>query len=235
MSSPSEHGLRAHGFALVGLPPVPAPVADGFREAPGRTLGLRMSWTADDDWLFQYVPPYEAGGPALAVRDLAERRLAGALGALLRRTLSGSWLDIHADWLIELDRVRAVAPSGAAVRVGPPGPGPVGCAFTLVAVLARQGDGALSSRLYGAGRAEPLLRAAPLPGQGLLSDRRTVVEERHELRAGPAGPLVQDLLFARLSPVSGPVEAAPGAALRRRPMLVRGPSGTVVRTRPALR
>ncbi|MFD6878662.1 MULTISPECIES: hypothetical protein [unclassified Streptomyces] len=232
MASPSGHALREHGFALTGLPPVPAVVAAGFGDLPRPPLRLRMSWTADDDWLFQYVPA--AAGPASPVRDLADRRLAAGLSALLRSTLSGPWLDIHADWLIELHRVRTVAPAGEAARVELPGR-PAGCAFTLVAVVGRDGTGSLRSRLYAPGRVGPLVEAAPAPGQGVLVDRRAVVDDRHELLAGAAGPVVQDLLVAHLSPVSGPVEAAPGPALRRRPMLVRGPAGTVVSTRPALR
>lgn len=142
------HGLREHGFAPVGLPPVPAAVTAGFRDHPYRTLRLRMSWTADDDWLFQYVPPSGASGPGGPVgpvgpvRDLADRRLAGALGSLLRRTLSGPWLDVHADWLIGLHRVRTVAPAGATVRVELPEPPAPDCAFTLVAVLGREGRAA---------------------------------------------------------------------------------------------
>ncbi|MET9608523.1 hypothetical protein ABZZ17_26315 [Streptomyces sp. NPDC006512] len=235
MPSPSGHALREHGFALAGLPPVPAVVAAGFGEDPGRVLRLRMSWTADDDWLFQYVPAPAAAGPANPVRDLADRRLAAGLSALLRRTLSGPWLDIHADWLIELHRIRTVAPAGAAVRVEPPGPAPAGCAFTLVAVAGREGAGSLRSLLYGPGRGAPPVEAAPAPGQGVLLDRRAVVHDRHELLAGSGGPVVQDLLLAHLCPAAGPVQTAPGPALRRRPMLVRGPAGTVVRTRPALR
>lgn len=135
------HGLREHGFAPVGLPPVPAAVTAGFRDHPYRTLRLRMSWTADDDWLFQYVPPSGASGPGGGpVRDLADRRLAAALGSLLRRTLSGPWLDVHADWLIGLHRIRTVARAGATVRVEPPPEPPrEDCAFTLVAVLGREG------------------------------------------------------------------------------------------------
>ncbi|MEU9031074.1 hypothetical protein AB0D46_26880 [Streptomyces sp. NPDC048383] len=235
MAPPSGHALREHGFALMGLPPVPAVVAAGFGDLPRRPLRLRMSWTADDDWLFQYVPRAAPVGPASPVRDLAERRLAAGLSALLRSTLSGPWLDIHADWLIDLHRVRTVAPAGEAVRVEPPGPRPAGCAFGLVAVVGREGTGSLRSRLYGPGRVGPLVEAAPAPGQGILLDRRAVVDDRHELLAGAGGPVVQDLLVAHLSGASGQVEAAPGPALRRRPMLVRGPTGTVVHTRPALR
>ncbi|MEU8464693.1 hypothetical protein [Streptomyces sp. NPDC029003] len=223
------HGLREHGFAPVGLPPVPAAVTAGFRDHPYRTLRLRMSWTADDDWLFQYVPPSGAPGP---VRDLADRRLAAGLGSLLRRTLSGPWLDVHADWLISLHRVRTVAPAGTAVRVELPGPPAPDCAFSLLAVLGREGDGSLRSRLYGPGGASaPLLEAAPRPGQGLLLDRRTVTDDLHELLAGPGGPVTQDLLSAHLAPAAGPV----ASALRVRPMLVRGPAGTLIHTRPSLR
>jgi hypothetical protein len=227
------HGLREHGFAPVGLPPVPAVVTAGFRDHPYRTLRLRMSWTADDDWLFQYVPPSGAsgpGGPVGPVRDLADRRLAAALGSLLRRTLSGPWLDVHADWLIGLHRVRTVAQAGATVRVELPEPPAPDCVFTLVAVLRREGEGDLHSRLHGPGGAQ-LLEATPDPGQGLLLDRRSVPHDHHELRAGPGGPVTQDLLTAHLSPAAAPM----ASALRGRPMLVRGPAGTLLHTRPALR
>ncbi|MFD8985130.1 hypothetical protein [Streptomyces sp. NPDC059564] len=228
------HGLREHGFAPVVLPPVPAAVTAGFRDHhPYRTLRLRMSWTADDDWLFQYVPPSGPSGPGGGpVRDLADRRLAAALGSLLRRTLSGPWLDVHADWLIGLHRTRTVAPAGATVRVELPEPPPTDSEFTLVAVVAREGEGSLRSRLYGpGGSTAPLLEAAPRPGQGLLLDRRTVTDDLHELLAGPAGPVTQDLLTAHLSPAKTPM----ASALRGRPMLVRGPAGTLLHTRPALR
>ncbi|GLV87107.1 hypothetical protein Slala03_67960 [Streptomyces lavendulae subsp. lavendulae] len=226
------HGLREHGFAPVVLPPVPAAVTAGFRDHPYRTLRLRMSWTADDDWLFQYVPPSGAPAPGGPVRDLADRRLAAGLGSLLRRTLSGPWLDVHADWLIGLHRIRTVAPAGTTVRVEPPEPPPADATFTLLAVLGREGAGSLRSRLYGPGGASaPLLEAAPRPGQGLLLDRRTVTDDLHELLAGPGGPVSQDLLTAHLSPAAGPASSA----LRIRPMLVRGPSGTLLHTRPALR
>ncbi|MET8755387.1 hypothetical protein ABZW32_35590 [Streptomyces sp. NPDC004667] len=227
------HGLREHGFAPVVLPPVPAAVTAGFRDHPYRPLRLRMSWTADDDWLFQYVPPSGAPGPGGGpVRDLADRRLAAGLGSLLRRTLSGAWLDVHADWLIGLHRIRTVAPAGTTVRVEAPEPPSPDCEFTLLALLGREGAGSLRSRLYGPGGASaPLLEAAPRPGQGLLLDRRTVTDDLHELLAGPDGPVTQDLLTAHLSPAAGPV----ASALRIRPMLVRGPAGTLIHTRPALR
>ncbi|MFF5706544.1 hypothetical protein ACFY7H_29255 [Streptomyces sp. NPDC012794] len=221
--------LREHGFAFVGLGPVPGAVAAGFREPPYRVVRLRMSWTADDDWLFLPVTSYEV--PYDVPYDGADRRLEAGLAALLRRTLGGPWLDVHADWLIELHLVRTVAPAGSTVAVrlpGPPGAGAGG--FGLVAVAGRAGAGTARSRLFGAGGAAPLLEAAPAPGQGLLFDRRAVTRERHELLAGPAGPVVQDLLVARVSRPAGPEPA-----LRRRPMLVRGPAGTLVRTRPALR
>ncbi|MFJ4319855.1 hypothetical protein ACIP46_31885 [Streptomyces lavendulae] len=222
------HGLREHGFAPVVLPPVPAAVTAGFRDHPYRTLRLRMSWTADDDWLFQYVPPSGAPAPGGPVRDLADRRLAAGLGSLLRGTLSGPWLDVHADWLIALHRIRTVAPAGTTVRLAPPDPPSPDCEFTLLALLDREGEGSLRSRLHGpAGASETALR----PGQGLLLDRRTVTDDLHELLAGPGGPVTQDLLTARLSPASGP----PASALRIRPMLVRGPTGTLLHTRPALR
>ncbi|GLX40591.1 hypothetical protein Sros01_66640 [Streptomyces roseochromogenus] len=222
------HGLREHGFAPVVLPPVPAAVTAGFRDHPYRTLRLRMSWTADDDWLFQYVPPSGAPAPGGPVRDLADRRLAAGLGSLLRRTLSGPWLDVHADWLITLHRTRAAAPAGTTIRVDQPQPISSECEFTLLALLGREGEGSLRSRLHGpAGTSETALR----PGQGLLLDRRTVTDDLHELLAGPGGPVTQDLLTAHLSPAADP----PASALRIRPMLVRGPTGTLLHTRPALR
>ncbi|GLX22980.1 hypothetical protein [Streptomyces lavendulae] len=221
--------LREHGFALVALDPVPGAVAAGFREAPHRVVRLRMSWTADDDWLFLPVPSYDA--PYDVPYDGADRRLEAGLAALLRRTLGGPWLDVHADWLIELYLVRTVAPAGTAVPVRLPGPSaPGGGGFGLVAVAGRTGSGSARARLFGAGRTAPLLEAAPVAGQGLLFDRRTVTHERHELLADPAGPVVQDLLVAHASRPGGPEPA-----LRRRPMLVRGPAGTLITTRPALR
>lgn len=222
------HGLREHGFAPVVLPPVPAAVTAGFRDHPYRTLRLRMSWTADDDWLFQYVPPSGAPAPGGPVRDLADRRLAAGLGSLLRRTLSGPWLDVHADWLIALHRIRTVAPAGTTIRLAPPQPPPPDCEFTLLALLDREGEGSLRSRLHGPAGASEL---APRPGQGLLLDRRTITTDRHDLLAGPGGPVTQDLLTAHLSPATDP----PASALRIRPMLVRGPAGTLIHTRPALR
>ncbi|MFD0353577.1 hypothetical protein ACFVHW_07490 [Streptomyces sp. NPDC127110] len=227
--------LREHGFALVGLDPVPGAVTSAFAEpAYANAYGygvvrLRMSWTADDDWLFLPVPSYAV--PYDVPYDGADRRLEAGMAALLRRALGGPWLDVHADWLIELHRVRTVAPAGTTVPVrlpGPPGAGEGG--FGLVAVVGRDGAGSGRARLFGAGRAAPLLDAAPTPGQGLLFDRRTVARERHELTAGPAGPVVQDLLVAHVTR-----QAGPEPALRRRPMLVRGPAGTLLRTRPALR
>ncbi|MEU8431924.1 hypothetical protein AB0F18_03285 [Streptomyces sp. NPDC029216] len=221
--------LREHGFALVALDPVPGAVAAGFQEAPYRVVRLRMSWTADDDWLFLPVPSYEV--PYDVPYDGADRRLEAGLAALLRRALGGPWLDVHADWLIELHLVRTVAPAGAVVPVRLPGPeGGGGAGFGLVAVAGRAGAGTARSRLYGAGRTGPLPEAALEPGQGLLFDRRTVAHARHELVAGPSGPVVQDLLVGHVSRPAGPEPA-----LRRRPMLVRGPAGTLISTRPALR
>ncbi|MFH7600038.1 hypothetical protein WDV06_33810 [Streptomyces racemochromogenes] len=216
--------LREHGFALVGLDPVPEVVAAGFPGPRRPPLRLVMSWTADDDWLFRPASPY--GAPDAGT----DRRLAAGLGALLRRALCGSWLDVHADRLIELHGVRTVAPAGRTVPVRLPGPVPDACEFALVAVVGRTGGGAGRSRLYGTGPRVPLLDADPGPGQGLLIDRRVVAYEGHELAAGPAGPAVQDLLVAH---VFRPV--GPQPALRRRPMLVRGPAGTLISTRPALR
>ncbi|MCX5381085.1 hypothetical protein [Streptomyces sp. NBC_00091] len=215
-------------MALVGLGPVPGAVAAGFRESAHRVVRLRMSWTADDDWLFLPVPSYDV--PPDVPYDGADRRLESGLAALLRRTLGGPWLDVHADWLIELHRVRTEAPPGATVPVRLPGPGAGACEFALVAVVGQTGAGTARSRLFGPGRAAPLLEAAPAPGQGLLFDRRTVTHDRHELRAGPDGPVAQDLLVAHVSRPAGPEPA-----LRHRPMLVRGPAGTLLRTRPALR
>lgn len=231
--------LREHGFALVGLDPVPGAVASAFAEPAYGVVRLRMSWTADDDWLFLPVPSYEV--PYDVPYDGADRRLEAGMAALLRRALGGPWLDVHADWLIELHRVRTVAPAGTTVPVRLPGPpdtgtgpgagaGGGGGGFGLVAVVGRAGAGTGRVRLFGAGRAAPLLEAALGPGQGLLFDRRTVAYERHELAADPAGAVVQDLLVAHVSRPAGPEPA-----LRRRPMLVRGPAGTVLRTRPALR
>lgn len=220
--------LREHGFAPVALDPVPGAVAAGFHEAPYRVVRLRMSWTADDDWLFLPVPSYEV--PYDVPYDGADRRLEAGLAAVLRRTLGGPWLDVHADWLIELHLVRTVAPAGAVARVRLPGPPGGGAGFGLVAVAGRAGAGTARSRLFGAGGAGPLTEAALEPGQGLLFDRRTVGHARHELVAGPGGPVVQDLLAGHLSRPAGPEPA-----LRRRPMLVRGPAGTLISTRPALR
>lgn len=216
--------LREHGFALVGLDPVPGAVAAGFPGPPQPALRLRMSWTADDDWLFRPAAP--AGAPGGA----ADRGLAAGLSALLRRALCGPWLDVHADRLIELHRVRTVAPAGTTVPVRLPGPVPDACEFALVAVVGRTGGGTGRSRLYGTGPRVPLLETEPAPGQGLLFDRRVVAYDGHELAAGPGGPAVQDLLVAH---VFRPV--GPQPALRRRPMLVRGPAGTLISTRPALR
>ncbi|MFF2194160.1 hypothetical protein [Streptomyces sp. NPDC058157] len=216
---------REHGFALVGLGPVPGVVAAAFRDHPRpRALWLRMSWTADDDWLFRPVTPY--GAPD----EGADRGLAAGVSALLRRALCGPWLDVHADRLIELHRVRTVAPAGETVPVRLPGPVPGGCEFGLVAVAGRTGGGTGRSRLYGTGPEVPLLEAEPAPGQGLLFDRRVVAYDGHELRAGPDGPAVQDLLVAHVLRPAGPQPA-----LRLRPMLVRGPAGTLLTTRPALR
>ncbi|KIF04183.1 hypothetical protein PL81_20150, partial [Streptomyces sp. RSD-27] len=139
-------------------------------------------------------------------------------------------LEVHADRLIELHRVRTVAPAGATVPVRLPGPVPEACEFALVAVVGRTGGGTGRSRLYGTGPRVPLLEAEPAPGQGLLIDRRVVAYDGHELAAGPGGPAVQDLLVAHVLRPSGPQPA-----LRRRPMLVRGPAGTLISTRPALR
>ncbi|RKS97115.1 hypothetical protein BX286_6926 [Streptomyces sp. 3211.6] len=218
---------REHGYALVGLDPVPGVVAAAFRDHPRpEVLRLRMSWTADDDWLFRPVLPY-ASPPGDGGTD---RGLAAGLSALLRRALCGPWLDVHADRLIELHRVRTVAPAGETVPVRLPGPVPGACEFALVAVAGRTGGGTGRSRLYGAGPQVPLLEAELGPGQGLLFDRRVIAYDGHELRAGPDGPAVQDLLVAHVFAPSGPQPA-----LRRRPMLVRGPAGTLITTRPALR
>ncbi|MEU3725551.1 hypothetical protein [Streptomyces sp. NPDC031705] len=92
--------LREHGFALVGLGPVPGAVAVAFREPPYRVVRLRMSWTADDDWLFLPVPSYDA--PYDVPYEGTERRLEAGLAALLRRALGGPWLDVHTDWLISM-------------------------------------------------------------------------------------------------------------------------------------
>ncbi|MFD8144132.1 hypothetical protein [Streptomyces sp. NPDC059708] len=225
--------LREHGFALVALDPVPAVVAAGFSGPPGPAVRLRMSWTADDDWLFQSVPaaPPAASAPPYGVPyGGTDRRLAAGLSVLLRRALGGPWLDVHADRLIELHRVRTVAPAGETVPVRLPGPVPGACEFALVAVVARTGGGTGRSRLYGTGPRVPLAEADPGPGRGLLFDRRVVAYDGHELTAGPAGPAVQDLLVAHVLRPAGPQPA-----LRRRPMLVRGPAGTLISTRPALR
>ncbi|MEU3605695.1 hypothetical protein AB0E83_09610 [Streptomyces sp. NPDC035033] len=177
-----------------GPPALPPGRPAGTHRSPG--LRLRMSWTADDDWLFRPLPRRPADG--------AERRLTAALSGLLRRALSDPWLGVHEDWLISLHHVRTVAPAGRTVRVHLPGPRPEPCPYKLVAVVGGNGTGACHTRLYAPGRTAPLAEVRLGPGQGLLMDRHTVTLDAHELTAAATGPAVRDLLTASVSRWTGP-------------------------------
>jgi hypothetical protein len=206
--------LLRSGFTLVSLPPVPEAVSAVFgglsptvstapRNGRLRMLRLRMSWTADDDWLFESLPPGPGGAPA-------DRRLVVGVSGLLRRALGGPWLGIDDDWLIDLHWVRAVAPTRSVVQVRVPGPRPESCTFKLVAVAGCRGGGVSRSRLFGPARPGPLADVALTEGQGVLMDRLAVTEDAHDLIAGADGPGVLDLVAASIS------RCAPAPAMAHR-------------------
>lgn len=192
------------GFTVVGLSPISPAILDSFHgcataeRADGvtwhrRALRFRLSWTADDDWFYELVDAgAEQRGSVVRFGDVD-------FTPLLRAALGHVWLDVSADWLIELTQVRAVVPARRCGPALPPGQRVGGAEVVMVAVAGRDGLAGGEVRLCVAGRPEPHWRDTIAPGQAVLITRPDLT---CVLEAGPAlgdGGGVQDTLVITMS------------------------------------
>jgi hypothetical protein len=214
-------------FALIDVPPVPVELMDVCQRGPDAggtgcaggclcTHQVRMSWTADDDWFFEVVGAQAAVGTKVVVGAgavggrtpvgpgaAAGRRLSAGLVPLLRRSLGTVWLDVFADWLVDVHRIRTVAPAGSTARVELPPAARIGAQegeFMLLTVIRRLGATGGGARLLRPGEPAPCWERTLGPGRVLLFDRRAFTLETPALcAADDREPAVQDLLVGVVS------------------------------------
>jgi hypothetical protein len=169
------------GFAVVDIGPVSARVLATYRDCPlwmrsdgltyhRRSVQLRISWTADDDWHTEVTA--------------ADRRAGMEVGAVVLRGLRSVWLDLTADWRIDVDQVRTRV---AARARGPVGVVPVWARrreLLMLAVLDRDGAEGGGVTLCHADGATPAWHGVLRPGQALVVRDRGLLPALHEL-TGP--------------------------------------------------
>ena len=196
--------MSDQGFTVVDLPPISPAILDSFHgcalvEQAGqvtwsrRALRFHITWTADDDWFFELVGTgTERRRSVVRFRDID-------FTPLLRAALGHVWLDVSADWLIELNQVRTVVPAQRSGPALPLGRRTGGAEVVMIAVARRHGLAGGTARLSAPGEPETRWQAPIAPGQALLITRADLT---YALDAGHAfddGGGTQDTLVITMS------------------------------------
>lgn len=174
MRSNTSMAVADQGFTVVDLPPISPAVLESFHgcatvERTGtvtwyhRALRFHLTWTADDDWFYELAGPPRRGS-VVRFRDVD-------FTYLLRAVLGHLWLDVSADWLIELNQIRTEVTAGGSGPVLPPGRRAGGAEMVMIAVARREGLAGGGVRLHAPGEQKTGRRAAIAPGQAMLITR----------------------------------------------------------------
>jgi hypothetical protein len=193
------------GFTVVDLPPISPAVLDSFHgcatvERSGtvtwyhRALRFRLTWTADDDWFYELAGVRaERRGSVVRYRDID-------FTYLLRAALGHMWLDVSADWLIELNQIRTEVTVGGSGPVLPPGRRTGGAEVTMIAVARRHGLAVGGVRLYAPGQPGTCRQAGIAPGQAMLITRPDLTYALGAAHAVDDSGGLQDTLVITVSP-----------------------------------
>jgi len=196
--------VRDQRFTVVDLPPICPAVLDSFHGCATvrrtgevtwyhRALRFHLTWTADDDWF------YELAGAGVERRGSVVRFGDVDFTYLLRAALGHLWLDVSADWLVELNQVRTEVAGGGSGPVLPPGRWTGGPEVVMIAVARRQGLTGGEIRLHTPGEPETRRQAAVAPGQAMLMTGPDLAYDLGTAHAVDDGEGSQDTLVITVS------------------------------------
>jgi hypothetical protein len=215
----SEEGtvvpINDQGFAIIDLPPVSAEILESYERCPldeymgnltryKRFSQYRLSWTADDDWIFE----------KLAHRDYTAFKKFNPIGGgikrkyeplevdftpLIRHGVVNLQLDHSEDWQINVHQNRTVATLEKPGQLTPEGVHQDGHEFVMIAVLRRHSVSGGETRLWNIGEEKPFWNGTLEPGQAVLLDDRAIAHDVTDVLPENGKPGNRDILITAFS------------------------------------
>jgi len=207
--------LGPQGFAIIDLPAIPQAILDSYERCPldeymgnltryKRFAQYRLSWTADDDWLFEL----------LAHRDYTAFKRFNPVGGGIRRKyepievdftpfiragIHGFGLDTSEDWQINVHQNRSIANLEKNGQLTPEGVHHDGHEFVMIAILRRNSVAGGETRLWNPGESEPFWRGTLPPGKAVLLDDRAIAHDVTDIEPENGRPGHRDILITAFS------------------------------------
>jgi hypothetical protein len=207
--------LNDQGFAIIDLPLVPQAVLDSYDECPldpymgnltryKRFSQYRLTWTADDDWLFEKLPhrdytAFKKFNPVGGGMRRPYEPIQVDFTSLIRAGVHGLGLDTSEDWQINVHQNRTVATPDKPGQLTPEGVHQDGHEFVMIAVLRRNSVSGGETRLWNPGASEPFWRGVLQPGQAVLLDDRAISHDVTDVLPEDGKPGHRDIFITAFS------------------------------------